>query len=44
MSQLLGHKSIKSTEIYTNVLTADGGHFFWTGWIFINLTNLLEDE
>ena len=27
VSQLLGHKSIKSTEIYTNVLTIDGGHF-----------------
>ena len=27
VSQLLGHKSIESTEIYTNVLTADGGHF-----------------
>ncbi|WP_288363815.1 site-specific integrase [uncultured Spongiibacter sp.] len=26
VSQLLGHKSIESTEIYTNVLTADGGH------------------
>jgi site-specific recombinase XerD len=27
ISQLLGHKSIESTEIYTNVLTVDGGHF-----------------
>jgi site-specific recombinase XerD len=27
VSQLLGHKSIDSTEIYTNVLTVDGGHF-----------------
>lgn len=27
VSQLLGHKSIDSTEIYTNVLTIDGGHF-----------------
>lgn len=27
VSQLLGHKSIESTEICTNVLTADGGHF-----------------
>ena len=27
VSQLLGHKSIESTEIYTNVLTVDGGHF-----------------
>ncbi|WP_231580251.1 site-specific integrase [Spongiibacter sp. IMCC21906] len=27
VSQLLGHKSIESTEIFTNVLTADGGHF-----------------
>lgn len=27
VSQLLGHKSIESTEIYTNVLTIDGGHF-----------------
>ena len=27
LSQLLGHKSIDSTEIYTNVLTIDGGHF-----------------
>ena len=27
VSQLLGHKSMDSTEIYTNVLTIDGGHF-----------------
>ncbi|WP_445366029.1 tyrosine-type recombinase/integrase [Microbulbifer sp. ANSA001] len=27
MGQLLGHKSIVSTEIYTNVLTVDGTHF-----------------
>lgn len=27
VSQFLGHKSIESTEIYTNVLTVDGGHF-----------------
>lgn len=27
VSQFLGHKSIESTEIYTKVLTADGGHF-----------------
>jgi site-specific recombinase XerD len=27
VSQLLGHKSVDSTEIYTNVLTIDGGHF-----------------
>lgn len=27
VAQLLGHKSIDSTEIYTNVLTIDGGHF-----------------
>ena len=27
VSKLLGHKSIDSTEIYTNVLTVDGGHF-----------------
>lgn len=27
IAQFLGHKSVKSTEIYTNVLTADGGHF-----------------
>jgi len=27
ISTLLGHKSIDSTEIYTNVLTIDGGHF-----------------
>lgn len=27
VSQLLGHKSIDSTEIYTNILTIDGGHF-----------------
>ncbi|WP_227551224.1 site-specific integrase [Kangiella sp. HZ709] len=27
ISQLLGHSSIKSTEIYTNVLTVDGSHF-----------------
>lgn len=27
VSQLLGHKSIGSTDIYTNVLTIDGGHF-----------------
>ncbi len=26
VSQLLGHKSIESTYIYTNVLTADGGY------------------
>lgn len=27
VSQLLGHRSMDSTEIYTNVLTIDGGHF-----------------
>ncbi len=27
VSQLLGHRSINATEIYTNVLTIDGGHF-----------------
>lgn len=27
VSQLLGHKSISSTEIYTNVLTIDGEHY-----------------
>lgn len=27
VGQLLGHRSIDSTEIYTNVLTIDGGHF-----------------
>lgn len=27
VSQLLGHKSTECTEIYTNVLTIDGGHF-----------------
>jgi site-specific recombinase XerD len=27
VGKLLGHKSIDSTEIYTNVLTIDGGHF-----------------
>jgi site-specific recombinase XerD len=27
VSQLLGHRSVDSTEIYTNVLTIDGGHF-----------------
>ncbi|GAB1259163.1 tyrosine-type recombinase/integrase [Aurantivibrio plasticivorans] len=27
VSQLLGHRSVDSTEIYTNVLTADGVHF-----------------
>ena len=27
ISKLLGHRSIDSTEIYTNVLTIDGGHF-----------------
>jgi hypothetical protein len=27
VSQLLGHRSIASTEIYTRVLTVDGGHF-----------------
>lgn len=27
VSQLLGHKSMDSTEIYTNVLTIDGAHF-----------------
>lgn len=27
VTQLLGHKWIESTEIYTNGLTADGGHF-----------------
>ncbi len=27
ISELLGHKSIESTEIYTNVLTIDLGHF-----------------
>lgn len=27
VSQLLGHQSLDSTEIYTNVLTVDAGHF-----------------
>ncbi|WP_070988554.1 tyrosine-type recombinase/integrase [Halofilum ochraceum] len=27
VSQLLGHASVESTEVYTNVLTIDGGHF-----------------
>ena len=27
VGQLLGHRSIDSTEIYTNVLTVDGSHF-----------------
>jgi site-specific recombinase XerD len=27
LSKLLGHSSIASTEIYTNVLTVDSGHF-----------------
>jgi len=27
VSQLLGHRSVDSTEIYTNVLTVDGAHF-----------------
>ncbi|MBM68107.1 MAG: integrase [Haliea sp.] len=27
VSQLLGHRSVASTEIYTRVLTVDGGHF-----------------
>ena len=27
VSQLLGHSSVKSTEVYTNVLTVDGSHF-----------------
>jgi len=27
ISKLLGHRSTESTEIYTNVLTVDGGHF-----------------
>lgn len=27
VSQLLGDKSVESTEIYTNVLTIDEGHF-----------------
>lgn len=27
VSQLLGHKSVDSTEVYTNVLTFDGTHF-----------------
>lgn len=27
VSKLLGHQSMDSTEIYTNVLTIDGGHF-----------------
>jgi len=27
VSLFLGHRSIDSTEIYTNVLTIDGGHF-----------------
>ncbi|MCW9012296.1 MAG: tyrosine-type recombinase/integrase [Gammaproteobacteria bacterium] len=27
LSNLLGHQSIESTEIYTNVLTVDSGHF-----------------
>jgi len=27
IAKFLGHRSIESTEIYTNVLTIDGGHF-----------------
>lgn len=27
VSQLLGHRSVESTEVYTNVLTFDGAHF-----------------
>lgn len=27
VSKLLGHKSVESTEIYTNILTIDGEHF-----------------
>ena len=27
VSKLLGHKSVETTEIYTNVLTVDGAHF-----------------
>ena len=27
VSQLLGHRSVESTEVYTNVLTFDGSHF-----------------
>ncbi|MBN8238262.1 site-specific integrase [Marinobacter hydrocarbonoclasticus] len=27
LSQLLGHRSVESTEVYTNVLTFDGAHF-----------------
>lgn len=27
VSKLLGHQSVESTEIYTNVLTVDGAHF-----------------
>ena len=27
ISELLGHRAIESTEIYTNVLTIEGGHF-----------------
>ncbi|MEJ2406332.1 MAG: tyrosine-type recombinase/integrase [Candidatus Thiodiazotropha sp.] len=27
VSQLLGHRSVDSTEIYTNVLTVDAAHF-----------------
>ncbi|WP_228301466.1 tyrosine-type recombinase/integrase [Marinobacter salarius] len=26
VSQLLGHRSVESTEVYTNVLTFDGAH------------------
>ncbi|MFT6164675.1 MAG: hypothetical protein ACJAZ7_001446 [Zhongshania aliphaticivorans] len=31
VSQLLAHKSIESTEIYTNVLAVDGGAFLGRG-------------
>jgi len=34
VSRLLGHRSIESTEIYTSVLTIDGG-ISWKGWSFI---------
>ena len=27
IGQLLGHRSIQSTEVYTHVLTVDAGHF-----------------
>tara|TARA_R100000322_G_C5347354_1_gene167353 strand:- start:70 stop:495 length:426 start_codon:yes stop_codon:yes gene_type:complete len=27
VSQLLGHRSVESTEVYANVLTFDGAHF-----------------